>query len=438
MIKILLLVFISLGLCMGSFLSAEEPWQADPKVVAELTKSKSGFNYEEQNVPAYSLPDPLKRIDGTAVTTPAQWPACRNELMELFRTNVFGHRPEVAYEVHFTIVEERDGLLGMNASGRLVDAKITAGAKSFAFPILVFMPGQGAAATSADSSPKPAVIHINNREFPSFDAACSVEDEFWPVREILKRGYVAAAVSTHTIDPDRANGFGEGVRGFFARASGNPDEQAQPGDAWKALSAWGWGASRALDYVSSLSEVDKDKVAVIGHSRGGKTALWAAAEDTRFWVACSNNSGCGGAAISRRRFGETVARITDKFPFWFCDRFATYAGNEASLPIDQHQLFALIAPRGVYATSAAEDLWADPRGEYLSLVASAPVFQLFGDKVVDDPTMPALSSPRISGPMGYHIRPGEHGLTLYDWSKFLDFCDHQKGEFVTLPLIDNQ
>jgi ketosteroid isomerase-like protein len=161
----------------------------------------------------------------------------------------------------------------------------------------------------------------------------------------------------------------------------------------------------------------------VGHSRGGKTSLWAACEDTRFAIAYSNNSGCGGAALSRRAYGETVGRITTSFPHWFCKPFSKYADRESELPVDQHEVMALIAPRGVYVASADEDLWADPRGEYASLVAAAPVFRLFNKRSISNATMPALNQPRVSGQTGYHIRTGGHGLGDTDWKWFLDFAD---------------
>ncbi|MGV3484426.1 MAG: dienelactone hydrolase family protein [Planctomycetaceae bacterium] len=417
-------VMVMTSLSLRSNLAlGEEGWKADPALVAKLSAKQTEFNYDESQVPEYTLPDPLRMLDGEVVTTAAQWPSRREETMELFRANMYGRRPQTDYRVTFETVAQKQGLFDSQATGRSLLITITVGKEKYSFPMFVFLPARDPQAGTAEGR-MPAVIHINNRQFPTFEAAATVDDEFWPVRDLLKRGYVACAVSTVTIDPDRADGFDEGIRGFFHRASGQADKPPAD-DAWKALSAWGWGASRALDYLLTLDQVDSKKVGVIGHSRGGKTALWAAAEDTRFAIACSNNSGCGGAALSRRMYGETIARITRSFPHWFCDRLNTYVGRETELPVDQHQLFGLIAPRPVYATSAAEDLWADPRGEYLSMVAAAPVYQLLGEKAFQSSEMPSLGKPRIEGKMGYHIREGGHGLTGYDWNRFLDFCDMQ-------------
>lgn len=200
------------------------------------------------------------------------------------------------------------------------------------------------------------------------------------------------------------------------------DRADRPADAWMAISAWAWGASRAMDYLETDPRVDAKRVAVVGHSRGGKTALWAAAEDERFAMAVSNNSGSCGAALSRRRFGETIV-MTHTNPHWFCDNFRRYHDSEDDLPFDQHMLIGLIAPRAVYVTSATEDLWADPRGEFLGLAHSSPVYALWGHPPIAPDAMPLADSPLRAGPRAYHIRTGVHDLTAYDWARFADFAD---------------
>lgn len=395
--------------------AAAPAWQADPQVVERASRGRE-FNYREENVPSYELPDPLADEQGNPVAA-KQWPAQRERTLQLFRDHVYGHVPTEAAQatVTYTPTAQYDAL---HLTASQVEARITAGDAEFTFPLLVYLPKQAA-------GPVPAIVMIQNRAFPELAGAVERPSPFIPVEAIVKRGYAVAVFHTSHVDPDRKDGFNDGIRGFFARVKHGPqaDLSSRQISDWGALSAWAWGASRVLDYLETLPQIDKQRVAVIGHSRGGKTAAWAAANDTRFAAALINESGCGGAALSRRRFGETVQRITTAFPHWFCERLGDYAGNEEALPVDQHQLIGLIAPRAVVVASAAEDLWADPRGEYLSLVHAAPVFSLLGANSIDQPAMPPLGRPRFVGPSGYFIRPGAHGLHEGDWVNYLDFLD---------------
>ncbi|MGB7324020.1 MAG: acetylxylan esterase [Rubripirellula sp.] len=399
--------------------TSAKSWRADPAIVAKLSQKRSEFNYDEAKVPKYLIPDSLVMENGDPVTSADQWfDQRRPELLTSFRELVYGRRPETPYSLSFTTVSEAKVLDG-TAIGKTITATMKINDQTFSFPFVLFTP-------TGDGKDLPAVVFINNRSFPSVDEVNSKYDSFFPVKDLIDRGYAAAAFFTSDVDPDRKDGFAEGIRSFFAQGEPLAD------DAWRSLSAWGFAASRVLDYLERVPQIDSSRVAVVGHSRGGKTSLWAAAEDPRFAIAYSNHSGCGGAALSRRALGETVDRITTSFPHWFSPNFAKYAGRENELPIDQHELFSLIAPRPVYVASADEDLWADPRGEYLSLVLSAPVYQLLGkqsigDEVIADPDLinhaypPPLDHPVVVGQTGYHIGSGGHGLTHIDWKNFLDF-----------------
>ncbi len=401
-------------------------WTADPVVVAK--KSQAGpYNYDETKVPSIALPDPLVMSDGRSVGA-EQWQARREETLELFRDHVYGHVPEAAgaAEITFEPVDQYDGV---RVKASQVEARIKVGDDTFSFPFLVYLPKAGSSETVGGQVNQsfPAIVVIQNRTYPDLVGLVEHPSSFVPVEAITKRGYAVAVFHTKHVDPDRKDGFDDGIRGFFARAALGPEAgiaDRKPTD-WGSIAAWGWGASRVLDYLESLPEIDPLRVAVIGHSRGGKTAAWAAANDTRFVAAMINSSGCGGAALSRRSFGETVDRITTSFPHWFAGSFSDYAGAEDRLPVDQHQLIGLIAPRAVAISSAAEDLWADPRGEYLSLVHAAPVFSLLGHKSISDPEMPPLGQPRVIGKTGYIIRPGIHNLHEGDWTNYLDFLDRQ-------------
>lgn len=390
--------------------SPTDGWAPRNEVIDGRSERRPEHNFHESRVPDYTLPDSLVSESGQAIASARDWKAIRRpELLQKFRENVYGIRPSTEYKIGYEEIGRKDNAFGIGATVRQIRSTIHARGKSLSFDFVF--------ATPRSNGPIPVVVQINNRYLIPLDKAVDEFDPFWPVEKLLRRGYATATFHTSHVDPDKKEGYEAGIRALL------DDPDSDPETRWKSLSAWGWAASRVLDFALQQTNIDPERTAIVGHSRGGKAALWAGAEDERFQILYSNNSGCGGAALSRRAFGETIARINRSFPHWFCDRFNNFNDHESELPIDQHQLIALAAPRAVYVASADEDLWADPRGEYHSLVAAGPAYDLFELGHIADPAMPVLDTPRHVGSTGYHIRTGVHNLTEQDWGYFLDFAD---------------
>ncbi len=366
----------------------------------------SGQNYDESKVGSYTLPDPLLGRDGRVIADARTWEQVRRpELLKLFEEHVYGRMPKTFDRIGFRTTREAKGM--MNGSADLKETAITIarGGRSVTINLVMFLPSRA-------EGPVPVFLLINNRSVRNTAPDRDTLSDFWPAEKVIAAGYGVAAFQVNDAAPDRRDTFQNGVMQLY------PEELQRP-DGMKAIGSWAWAASRVMDYFESEKRVDARRVALVGHSRGGKTSLWACAQDTRFAICISNNSGNTGAALSRRNFGETVERINTSFPHWFADNYKKYNGRESELPVDQHMLIALAAPRPVYVTNATRDLWADPTGTYLALLHARPVFRLYGP-VPDLPeTLPAAGSPYISLPLSYHLREGKHNLEGYDWENFI-------------------
>ncbi len=410
-------------------------WKADPELVA---KGRTGTNYDESKVPDYTLPELLVCEDGTKVENRETWMGKRRaELLELFREHVYGRAPVGRPEgMTFEVFEQSDNALGGKARRKQVHVNFTGKEDGAGMDVLIYLPVkaagpvptfvllnfQGNHAVNADPAIRLSQSWVENRregvkDNQSTEASRGKAASRFPIEAILARGYGLATIYYGDIDPDFHDEFKNGVHAVFDPPAG------RKADSWGSIAAWAWGLSRAVDYFETDGDINEKQVIVVGHSRLGKTSLWAGAEDQRFAMVVSNDSGCGGAALSRRAYGETVKRINTSFPHWFCETYKKYNDNEGACPVDQHMLIALAAPRPVYVASADKDLWADPRGEFLSARAASRVYELFGDKGFGGQEMPGLDSPVQIGRVGYHVRTGGHDLTEYDWQRYMDFAD---------------
>jgi len=404
----------------------------------------AGFNYDESKVPSYTLPDPLVLNAGARVRDAATWRAQRRpELLELFAREVYGRTPGGRPAgMHWAVTSVDRAALGGKAVRKEITVWFTAKKDGPKMHLLIYQP-PGAAGAHA---PWPAFLGLNyygnpcvnpdpgitastawmrtNAEFKivnnrATEGTRGAHASRWDVESVVARGYATATMYYGDLCEDRSEGLTSNVATLFGTGAVNdrrPDE-------WGAIGIWAWGLSRALDVLSSDPEIDAKRVAVHGHSRLGKAALWAGAQDERFALVISNNSGAGGAALSMRNYGETVERINTSFPFWFAKSFRAYNGREAALPVDQHELIALIAPRPVHVASAEDDKWADPRGEFLAAKHAEPVYALFGKKGLGLVEMPAVNQPALGDALAYHIRTGGHDIKPYDWARYMDFAD---------------
>lgn len=404
-------------------------------------------NYDESRVPAYELPDPLVARDGRRITTAAAWRDFRRpEVLGVFATQVYGRTPSITTRLR---VERSapdavvfDGLaLRRQVRLRLLDSETAPW-----MDLLLYVPRrvQGPAPVFLGLNYGNQGVHPDPAIHPSRNSVSERGEHAhrWPLETLLARGYAVASYHGGDLELDR-HGSGcrfseaawrQGIRHWILQRDGRAEPAA---DEWGALGVWAWGLSRALDYLGTDPAIDATRVAVFGHSRTGKAALWAGAQDERFALVIANNSGQGGAALARRRYGETVAASYALSGSWYCRNYQQYGNNESALPVDAHLLISLIAPRPVYVASAVEDRWADPRGEFLATFHAQPVYELLGRPGLGVTHMPAVDQP-VGQTLGYHVRSGDHEITGYDWARYLDFVDRHLPRRTPLQTVGSR
>ncbi|ADB42503.1 alpha/beta hydrolase [Spirosoma linguale] len=393
-----------------------------------------GYNYDEAKVGTYTLPDLLVNTKGKPVKTKADWRNWRAELLKLFAENVYGQTPAKSVKLRFQTTSVDESALNGLAVRKQVSIFFVDYPQLPPIDVLIYFP-------KASTKPVPVFLGLNfcgnhcvtaEADIPlstrwmmgensdvsnnnkATEKARGMQVRRWPIDMIVKRGYALATAYYGDIEPDYPQGWHTGIRSVLGDTT--------KANNWGAIGAWAWGMSRILDYLQTDPAIDAKRVISIGHSRIGKAAVWAGAQDERFAAVIANESGEGGAALARRYYGETVERLNTSFPHWFAPRYKAYNKRVADLPVDQHELLALVAPRPLYVASADGDQWSDPKGEFLGALHTEPVYQLYGKTGLGTTVFPAVNQP-VGQTVRYHDRTGKHDVTDYDWEQYLRFAD---------------
>ncbi|MBI9015231.1 MAG: hypothetical protein JEZ08_23560 [Clostridiales bacterium] len=395
-------------------------------------KELPGFirNWGEKNTESRdyeSLPEIMTFNDGTSVNDVEDYEKRKDEIIELFKTHVYGELPDDQYQVSFRILEESDMALDGKAIRQQVEMSIETEFGSSMALILLYLPKDGEVISTfvglnfkgnhaVYNDPDILPSFATDKEIENIHEERGVQERRWPLKEIIARGYGVATVFCDDFAPDNKDTYNSRWINIF----NDPDESEEE---VKAVTMWSFGLMRAIDYLETLPNINMDGIISIGHSRLGKASLWAGANDERIDLVISNDSGNSGAAISRSNRGERVASIQVFFPYWFTENYMQYSNNENELPVDQHMLLASIAPRKLYVASADQDYWADPEGEYLSTVIASEGFEIYGYESFSPVAMPSAGERVFTESVAYHIRPGLHDIIIYDWSNFMDYAD---------------
>jgi hypothetical protein len=392
-----------------------------PSAAREPKESDKDLIYDEARVPAYDLPPLLVSSEGKPITTPDEWFHIRRpQIMSLFGNLLYGTvpAPESPLKVTSDVVQTDNQFMNGLATRKDVRIRFNNAKGKAEMLILVFVP---------NDAPKPVpaflMLSFDSTHGSGFNADRShpgLLRNGVPIGEFIKRGFGFVAVYQQDLVGHNEVEFLGSIQHLFYR-EGQSFPKAYE---WGVISAIAWSASRALDYLQTDHDIDAARVAILGHSKCGKAALWAAAQDQRFALAISAESGHPGAALSRRKSGGTLEKMVTRFPYWLCRNAWKFANNEDDLPVDQHMLLACIAPRPLYVMSGVGDRWADPRGEYLSAYHASEVYRLLGKQGLTSDCSPPIGQAIIASDVGYHVRTGGHSVEKFDWLRFLEFADH--------------
>jgi hypothetical protein len=401
-----------------------------PDVVAGIP-----VNYDESLVGDVVLPDPLTASDGTTIATRQAWVTKRRpEILELFEEQQFGRVPGKPAALAFHVQDKGTPAFDGKAIRKQVNITFTRNKSGPSIQLLVYTPaavkkpvplllvmGWGANGAAVDDPgvlSNPVWNPKEKKRLPYVPAQGARGFGRLDVLPLIDAGFGVATFNYGDVDPDDLQGFDEGVRKLFLK----PGETKPAPDEWGAIAAWGWGISRVIDYFETDKAVDARRIAIHGVSRLGKTVMWAGARDTRVAATIASCSGEGGAAVSRRNYGETIAHLTapTRYPYQFAANYAKWAGFPDRAPMDGNLLVALHAPRPLLLQTGTTDGWSDPKGEFIAAVDAGKVWRLFGKRDLGTDAMPAPNQP-ILHDLGYLMHEGGHGTIPADWPVFIDF-----------------
>ncbi len=401
------------------------------------------FSAFAQNEPGpvlkYPLPDGLVGSDGAPVRSAQEWRNKRRpEIMRLFADQVFGQTPGSRPQIHFRVTSTDPHALNGLAVRKQVTVYFSKDENGPRMHMLLYSPAAlrgrapvflglnffGNQTVSTDPGIDLPEVWIKGQKTQAEEKSRGSNAQQWQVEKILSRGFALATIYCGDVEPDFNGGLPYGVRSLFLQPG-----QSKPADGeWGTLGAWAWGLSRAVDYLQTDTAINAKKIVLVGHSRLGKATLWSAAQDTRFALVISNESGVGGASLYRATTSETVEHLNTAFPHWFCVNFHQYTGHPERVPVDGNLLLSLIAPRPLYVASAELDRSSDPPAEFLSTREASKVYELLGKRGLGVDKQPALNQPVMIGDIAYHVRDGKHDVTAFDWEQYLTFSERQLGK----------